>query len=79
MSSPKGTSKHPQSAMYKGGKSKLVEQSDVEAHLADGWCDNPAEVTPDEPTPDADAEETPPDGPVAEESAAEETGTDEAG
>ena len=44
MSSPKGTSKHPQSCMYKDGGSKLVEQKEVEAHKADGWCDNPDEI-----------------------------------
>ncbi|MCK5446295.1 MAG: hypothetical protein KAI73_11780 [Rhodospirillaceae bacterium] len=62
MSSPKGTSKHPQSAMYKDGGSKLVEQSDVETHKADGWCDNPAEETPvDAKAPAApEAEETEP-------------------
>lgn len=43
MSSPKGESKNPQACVYKKGECKVVDQSEVESHLDDGWFDNPDE------------------------------------
>ena len=43
MSAPKGKSNNPQACVYKDGECKVVEQSEVESHLDDGWFDNPDE------------------------------------